>query len=404
MPIFHYEALNPQNKVVKGTFEAVDDNFAAKELRSRKMMIISLNEQEEEEEKKDANISHGFGGIKKREILGILKQLASLIASGISVAPALHTLEEQTNKKKLKYILRDIYNIVEEGNSLSVALSRHEKYVNNMAINLVKAGEATGLVDNALFQAVDYLEKKEQLKKQVISSFMYPCVVMVITICVVIFLVLFVIPPLIPILEMNGGEMPPNTQFLIDITASVQKNYKQIILTVLGIVFIIYTFLRSSRGRLLFDRYSLKIPMFGSIRQINCIIQISRTLSLMLASGIGIVEALQRTQDTLTNTVYQIELSKIEKAVLSGQRLSEPIARSRYYFPPMVLSLIKVGEETGGIDSSLMSLANMYDDLLKDKVKLLNAMIEPFLIMLMAGMVGYVALALISGMLAGYGA
>jgi type IV pilus assembly protein PilC len=411
MPLFEYRALDARLKPVRGNIESGDLRTAGKMLRDRGLTLTALAEQSPTEPagntKPQGNaldFLSGFTWVKKADVISVLKRFAALTEAGVSVVAALEIVAGQMKKKKLSRILTAVKESVEEGMPLSNAMEKHPGAFSKMVTNLIQAGESTGLLDNSIRQAADYMQQRAALKKQLIAGFIYPGVVLVVTITVVVFLVVVVIPQVVPLLEMNGGELPWNTLLLIHMTEYIQKHYVPILTALGSIITAVLVTRQTESGRYFLDKHKFKLPLFGLIFQYSVVVQFSRTMSLMLESGISIIDSLKSTGNTIANRALKKTVDEMAAKVLAGEPLSEPIGQAKNIFPPMVESMVKVGEETGGIDAALLSVAQIFEEMLTEKVRALNALMEPVLILLMAGMVGFVAWALIAGMLAGYGA
>lgn len=410
MPKYSYNGINARYKYVSGFVQALTVREAASQLRQTGMTIITLQEEREvikqttSPKQSKGEISLSFNRIKGKDQVAIFRQMISLLAAGISIVPTIAILENQMTKKSVKRILGLIRLEVERGKPLSVAMEQYPRIFNKLVTSLIKTGESTGLLDEAILQIVEHLEKKQELKKQVIASLMYPMIVLLVTMGVVGFLVGSVIPKIIPLLEVNGAELPWNTLALMSATEYLQNNWYNLLIKLVVSVVGIILLRKIPVVRYYSDRYKLRLPLIGPILKYSAIVSFTRTLSILLASGVSIVTALRETANTISNKAVKKVISEIAESVLAGETFSNPIKKAAWIFPPMVESLIKIGEETGSIDSSLKTIASFFQELLAGRIKTMNTIIEPFLILLMSGLVGFVAWGLIGGMLAGYGA
>ncbi|AFS78288.1 type IV pilus assembly protein/type II secretion system protein F [Gottschalkia acidurici 9a] len=411
MQKFKYRALDKNYKTVSGVVMADEMSAAATCLKERGLTIMDLSEDKELEVKPNVNKDlekqdglGGFGFIKKTDILMVIKQLASLISSGISVVPAIGIIESQIKKKKLKNILRKIKTDVESGRTLSDSLSKFPKYFDEMTTSIIKTGEETGLLDDSLMQVSIFMEKGSQLKKRIILSLIYPSIVLIVSIGVIFFLALAVIPKIIPLITMSGGSIPWNTQLLIDIAEFVRDNIKGIAIVSIIIVLIVIGLVVSKLGKYHIDKYKTYIPLIGTIFKYSAIITFSRTLSILLNSGVSIVQALKSTSDTITNLAIRESINNMADSVIKGENLSDSMKREQAFFPIMVESMIRVGEETGRLDNSLKTLTDMFEEMLDDRIKTMNSLIEPLLLFFIATVVGFVAVGLIAGIMSSYNA
>ncbi len=411
MARFKYSVLDINLKNISGIIIADSMTRAAASLKEKGFTITSLKKEEDnslilkDENKKDPPpAGRTFGFIKAADKILILRQLATLILSGISVVPALKILEKQTQKKKLKQVLNKMINNIESGVALSQAMAEFPKIFNKMVTSIIKTGEETGLIDESLKQVALYLEKKSELKKQIVSSVIYPIIVLVMTVGVVLFLAFYVIPQLIPFIEMAGGNIPWNTQLILDFADFLQSHYQKMLIFIVTLSLGILISLKSKEGKYYIDKYKMKIPVIGLIFQYAAIINFTRTLSILLESGVSIVQALRSTSEVVGNELVRRAINNLAEGVLGGENLSELIKKEEDLFLPMVNSMIKVGEETGAVDNALQTLTDMFNDLLNARIKMMTALMEPFLILFMALIVGFVAWGLIAGVLSSYGA
>lgn len=415
MPQYKYQAIDDlSGKIIKDTVSAEDISGAAVLLRERGLGIISIDNNPVKEDlpavKENTSapeftlddILLYFSRVKKTDITLFLKQMASLIAGGVSVVESLSVLEQQATNRGLKKLIGAIRNDVEAGWPLSAALEKFPKKFPRLVISIIKTGEASGLLDEAMNQVVGYMEASAALRRQVLTAFFYPSIVLVVTIGVVFFMTGFVIPKIMPFIQMQGGQVPWNTQLLMDISSYVQENLGNIALGMLVSVILLAVLYKIPFTGALIDRYKMVLPVFGGIFQCGIMAHFSKTLHLLLSSGLPIIEALRATAETISNRAVRQTLTAMSEAVLGGLNLSETMKKAGILFPPLVVTAIKVGEETGNIDRSLQMVNEMYSDLLQRKIKAMTAMIEPVLIIFLGGVVGFVVWGMIAGILAGY--
>ncbi|MCL0028285.1 type II secretion system F family protein [Peptococcaceae bacterium] len=415
MPQYKYQAIDDlSGKIIKDTVSAEDISGAAVLLRERGLRIISIDNNPVKEDlpavKENASapeftlddILLYFSRVKKTDITLFLKQMASLIAGGVSVVESLSVLEQQTTNRGLKKLIGAIRNDVEAGWPLSAALEKFPKKFPRLVTSVIKTGEASGLLDEAMNQVVGYMEASAALRRQVLTAFLYPSIVLVVTIGVVFFMVGFVIPKIMPFIQMQGGQVPWNTQLLLDINSYVQENLGNIALGILVSVILLAVLYKIPFTGALIDRYKMVLPVFGSIFQCGMLVHFSKTLHLLLSSGLPVIEAVRATAETISNRAMRQTLTAMSEAVLGGLSLSETMKKAGILFPPLVVTVIKVGEETGNIDRSLQMVNEMYSDSLQRKIKTMTAMIEPVLIIFLGGVVGFVVWGMIAGIMAGY--
>ncbi|AEG58753.1 type II secretion system F family protein [Desulforamulus ruminis] len=411
MPQYVYEAMDPAGKAARGTITGNSLSEAGGELRRKGFIITNLREQEAEKvrEEKARSFSLNLDDIlakvtrvKQDEVILFLNQLAAMITAGVSIVNALSILEKQSTNKRFKKILSAVRQDVEAGNSLSEAMVQFPKIFPQMITSLLRTGETSGLLDKAMVQVAHYMEERQVLKRQITSSAIYPAIVLLASLGVLYFMVSFVIPNMAPFLEMMGGDLPWNTKLLIYISDNISANLDKVGMVVGGLVAVVLMAYKIPQTRLLIDRYKIKIPLVGSIFQYGLIVSFAKTFSILISSGVSIVEALKCTRDTISNKALVGDLDKIIEKVLYGENISDPLLASRSFFPPMVGNMVKVGEETGFVDTSLLTVSGIYEKMLQLKIQRMTSLIEPILLIVMGGMVGFIAAALIGGIISSY--
>ena len=407
MPVYQYIAINRQGQNISGTGEFTGREAAAAALRNDGLLVTEITESRD----------HGPAGgkyskspldyisiITSADIVMFFRQLASLITAGVTLSNALLLLERQTAKRRFKKIIRRVREDIEGGASFRDALGKHPRVFAKLVLGMVQAGESSGALDVVLQRIASYLEDRADFRTQVISSFMYPSIVLVVSVVVVIFLVGFVIPKFVPIIMGFGGELPWNTQFLIDLTEWF-GDYGWYLGGAVGagIAGFVLSYLYVPPVTYLVDRYKLKIPVIGSIFRYSMVVQFARNLSTLIRSGVNLTECLEIVRQTVGNSAAKRVIKTMERRILRGEALSGPIRSADKIFPVMVADMVAVGEEIGNIDSTLDVAGDIHEKMLQTKVKRMNALIEPLMMIVLGGIVGFVAWALISGVLAMYG-
>ncbi len=398
MPIYKYSAIDGKGIMSQATMVASNHSAVASSLIAKGMTPVAISEAEEGETSfKDA--FNKFGMVRLREIVLFLRMMSILIASGITITEAIAVLHEQTINRKFKYVLGEVKMMIEGGVSLSDALSRFPRIFPDITVNVIRAGETGGMLEKIMMTLVVYMEKRAALKKALLRSFMYPSVVMVVAIGVVIFLVVFVIPKFSMLLK--GSRMPWNTQFLLDLSELITKNAATLVMAVMGIIALTITLFVVRESRNFIDRHKIRVPVFGLIFQLGLIVQFSRTLGSLLASGIPLVEALTATKGTLSNVAAQIAIASASEKVAAGEQLSVVLADTGI-FTSLMISMVRIGEQSGNMDQQALLVADLYEQQLEDRIAVMSSMIEPMLIIFLGGVVGFVAWALVAGMLSMY--
>jgi type IV pilus assembly protein PilC len=348
--------------------------------------------------KKELNINIPFlerKTIKPKTLMIFTRQLATLIDSGLPLLRGLTVLGKQEPDPVLRKTIGRLADTVQGGSTLSDALSQHPKIFNKLYVNMVKAGELGGVMELVLVRLADFQEKAQKLKNKVVSAMFYPIIVLVIAVAIMAFLLVYIVPKFEQIFEdMLGGQpLPALTQFVIGVSQLVQNQWYLIIGVV--VVFIIVYKVASGRakGRAVIDAIKLKIPLFGDLIKKGAIARFSRTLGTLVTSGVPILQALNITRDTAGNVVLSNAIQDVHDSVKEGESIVSPAEKSGI-FPPMVVSMIDVGEETGQLPEMLLKIADVYDDEVDNTVAGLTSLLEPIMIVFLAVVVGTIVIAL----------
>ncbi len=398
MPLYRYSAMNERGEIQRSTLVAADPSAAAASLAGRGLSLLQLQETDDEATDFSASLAR-MGRVRQREVIIFLRMLGALIGSGITITEAISVLHAQTTGRRFRAVLEDIKTHIEGGISLSEALAQYPRLFPDIAINMVRAGESGGILQETLDSLVVYLEKKAALRRTVIRAFIYPSIVLFAAIGVIIFLVTFVIPRFLALLQ--GRSLPWNTQLLFDLSQFLIHYHMPIIAGVLGAVAVTVMLFSMQASRQVIDRYKILIPILGPVFRFAVIVQFTRTLASLLQSGLPLVESLRLTNATLSNQALQTALDNGLNKVVGGEPFSETI-RAMPIFTSLAAALFRVGEQSGSMDDSARLLADIYEAQLEDRVTLMSSMIEPALIISLGGIVGFVAWSLVAGMLSMY--
>jgi len=404
MAQYKYTAIDPSGKSVSGALAAGDISEAGAALRKRGLAITLLGERESAEGNEPGmDLLTMLGRVGKSDVVLLFRQLASLLASGVTVVAALQVLEKQAEKRRLRYVLSNLRKGVEAGNPLSDAMAGFPRQFPIMITSIIRAGEMSGLLDDALDRIATQLEESAAFRTQVITGFIYPAVVMTATLAVSAFLVGYVIPRVVPFLKAGGARLPWNTKLLLDVSDFLQGNFAYIGYGVLGAVTLIFLFRRTDIGRYNVDLYKMRIPLIGPIFRLSAVVQFARTVGTLLASGIPVLESLKAARETVNNAAVRHTIDGMVARVTAGESLSVPIENATGVFPPMLAAVVRVGEETGNMDRALTLAADIHQKMLQTRIKRMNSIIEPALTVILAGLVAFVAWSLIAGMMSMYG-
>ncbi|MBV9127188.1 MAG: type II secretion system F family protein [Verrucomicrobia bacterium] len=426
MPKFNYVALDARGQESTGLIEASSTNEAVGQLRQAGYFPTSVSEDGKGPSnavaKRNASAPAGkapaaskkavaapkvkgpkpvkkgkIGGkVKQKTLMIFTRQLATLIDAGLPLLRGLTVLEKQERDPGLKATTAKLAESVQGGSTFSESLAQHPKIFNKLFINMVKAGELGGVLEIVLIRLAEFQEKAQKVKNKVKAAMIYPIVVLCIAVTIVSFLTIFIIPKFEQIFKdmLNGKPLPALTQWVLDVS-HLALSYWYLIIGAVALIVFGYSFAISRpAGRAAMDRLVLGLPMFGDLVRKSSISRFARTLGTLVTSGVPILQALNITRDTAGNQVIANAISKVHDSVKEGESIVQPLEASSGIFPPMVISMIDVGEETGQLPEMLLKVAEVYDDEVDNAVAGLTAMMEPVMIVFLAVIVGTIVVAL----------
>jgi type IV pilus assembly protein PilC len=391
MSTFAYKALDPTGSTVQGEIEAEDKMAVASQLRSRGLIVVDIDEQ---------NVGGGdlferFRKVKADELTIMTRQFSVMVSSGMSMLRALYVLEEQQENPKLKDAVSNVRKDVEAGLSLSDALRRHPDIFNELYVAMVQAGETGGILEETLKRVADQLEKDASLRRQIKSAMIYPIVIFTFAGIVVIALVAFLVPVFEGVFKDFGGSLPAITQVTVTFSHLVTGKPYVIIGVTVGIVWAFRRWKKSERGHEQWDRLKLRFPFkIGDVVQKVALARFSRTYSALIAAGVPMLEAIEITGRTSGNIVVEKAMDAVHESVRNGGTISAPMRTEPDAFPGMVVQMVAVGEETGALDTMLSKIADFYEDEVEAAVKALTSILEPIMIIVVGGIVGFVVIAM----------
>jgi type IV pilus assembly protein PilC len=390
METFVFRALDFAGAISKGEVEADSKQAVADQLKGRGLIVVDISSKHRS---KELNIVL-FERVKAADLTIMSRQLATMVASGMTLLRALYVLEQQTDSPPLKAAIVSARKDVEAGLPFSTALARHPKVFNQLYIAMVASGETSGRLDDALLRVADQLEKDDALRRQVKSAMIYPAVIVSFACIILVALITFLVPVFENVFKEFGGKLPPITQFTVNLS-HLMKN--QWYLLIGGVVLVVVGFKRwksSSWGRPQWDRLRLKIPFkIGTVVQKVALARWSRTLSSLVAAGVPILQALDITGKTAGNAMIERAMLDVTASVKSGGTITAPL-KDAPIFPVMVVQMVGVGEETGALSTMLSKVADFYEDEVATAVKGLTSLLEPVMIMLVGGIVGFIVIAM----------
>ena len=383
MARFKYSGRD-RTKKRSGTVTAGSKREALEKLREEGIRTTEIMEVPETWLTKDITIGNP---VKLQHLVIYLRQFATLLKAGVSVVDSTKILAKQTDSKALKKALLDIEAELREGIQLSEATAKHSKIFSPMYINMVKAGEAGGNMDETLERLAEHYEKQHNTRQKVIAAISYPAVIAVLAILVVIFLLVFIVPTFVGMFEDFGGELPAITQFVLAASEFMQSFWWLILLLLVGVIAGLSAMKNNKQTKYYLDIAILRMPIFGKMMQKAVLARMTRTLSSLFSSSVPILQALSIVEKVVENEVIGRVVRESRDALEIGQSMTGPM-KNHWAFPPLVTQMIAIGEETGSLDAMLGKVADFYEKEVETSTDQLKSLIEPIMIVILAGLVG----------------
>jgi type IV pilus assembly protein PilC len=382
MPTFTYSARNITGELQSGEIDLKDKDEVIGYLRKQRLIPLKV------EQKQSSFQIPGLGGsISTRDIVIFTRQFATMINSGLPLVQSLDILARQSENKALRKVIEEVLYDVESGQTLADAMRKHEKAFPELYVNMVAAGEAGGILDTILLRLAVFLEKADALKRKIKGAMIYPGVILTVAAGAVAVLLIFVIPTFQSMFASAGIELPGPTQFVIFLSETLQAKWWAFVIAIAMFVFGIQRLYKTPSGQLMLDRLLLTLPILGPMQRKAAIARFTRTLGTLVSSGVSILDGLEITAKTSGNRVLHDAIMESRSSIAGGETISEPLKKSGV-FPPMVVSMINVGEQTGGLDEMLSKIADFYDEEVDAAVEALLAAMEPVMIVFLGVVVG----------------
>jgi len=399
MATYNYVAKDALGKVITGTSEAENEQILVRRLREKGYWVQKVNAARAAAPRQAQAAASGgsmaaFSRVSGRDLAIFCRQFATMIDAGVSLVRCLAVLEEQSGSARLRQIIREIQGAVESGETLSRALSRWPRVFSRLFVGLVRAGEVGGVLDETLNRLATFVEENERLRRKVKSAMTYPALVLVFALIIVIGMVTFILPQFVAVFtDLGIKELPVTTKMLIQFSNFLTTKWYMLIAGVVlsFVVFSQYTHTRI--GKRHWDWVKLKIPIFGKLNHKIAIARFSRTLSTLLASGVPILQALETVAGAVDNEIIGDAVMAARAAIREGEQIGDPLQRSGM-FPPMVVQMVAIGEETGSLDAMLSKIADFYESEVDTTLASLTAALEPLLIVLLGGAVGFIVISM----------
>ena len=390
MITFAYQARDTSGKMISGIQEGMNEENAINTLMGRGLMVLSI------QQKATSKITRGKIKVSSTDLVIFTRQLATMVDAGLPLVGALTALFEQADPKKqagLRRVIGEVSASVQDGSTFNESIAKHPHIFNRLFISMVKAGESGGMLAEVLDRLAGFLEDSERLRKKVKSAMTYPVIVISIALAITTFLIVKVVPVFGSIFADFGAKLPAPTQFLIDLSDFIRSFWYIIIGVIVGVFYAIRAWLKSKSGTETWDRWKLKLPVFGTLTHKICMTRFARTFAQLLRSGVPILEVLQIVGDTSGNSVITNALRGVSSDVEKGEHLTAALGRQSI-FPPMMLRMVSAGEATGKIDTMLEKMADFWDEEVEATLAALTSLLEPLLIVVLGIIVGGIVIAM----------
>ena len=392
MATYAFKALDLAGASAKGEMEAGDKQAVAAQLRSKGLIVIDI---EEQKAASAGDLLARWKKVKSDDLVIATRQLSTMVNSGMSLLRSLYVIEEQTESDKLREIWIDVRKDVEAGLSLSDSLGKHPDVFNDLYVAMVQAGESGGILDSTLVRVATQLEKDAALRRQIKAAMIYPAMIGGFAFVVLFALVAFLVPVFETIFKDFGGDLPAITKFTVWLSHMFTQRWYVMFGTFFAVVWLFRKWKGTERGRMQWDRLKLKFPMkIGTIVQKVALARFSRTFSGLIAAGVPMLEAIEITGKTSGNKVVEKAMDEVRESVKKGGSLTEPMTRVPEAFPVMVTQMIGVGEETGALETMMTKVADFYEEQVEAAVKALTSILEPVMIVIVGGIVGFIVIAM----------
>ncbi len=393
MAIFKYSAKDGTGRVVSGVIEADTDAMVVDKLREMGFFITNLDRQVERGDV--LQYFQQFMGVGLKDLAIFSRQFATMVNAGLALVRTLSILEAQSSNKRLREIVAQLRQDVEAGRTLSDSMAKHPKAFSPLYVNMVKAGETGGVLDEVLDRVAVYLEKEQALRQKIKSALMYPVLLTVAALGGLFFMTIVILPQFENLFrELGGsGELPLPTQIAMAFSAGLRKYWYIFLGGTAVFIYVLRRYLKTPAGRARYDRFKLKMPVLGELNRKIVVARFTRTLGTLISSGVPIMQALEVVSKAIDNTVIGDAVESVRSSIREGQSIAIPLQFSGV-FPPMVVQMTKVGEETGALEQMLEKSADFYDVEIETMVAGLTSMLEPILIIFMGVIVGAMVISL----------
>jgi general secretion pathway protein F len=393
MPLFDYQGINAAGKTLKGNIESESPKSARLRLKKQGLMVTHIQERTTSSKASGSPFSF-IGSIKAEEVAMMIRQLASLVKANIPLVDALTAVIEQIEGVKLKTVMSQVREAVNEGIALSRAMTQHPKVFDHISINMTEAGESSGTLALVLVKLADLKEAQVRLRRKVTGAMLYPGLMAVVAVGVLIGIFTVVIPKLQGVFKSMKKKMPPLTEFLIQMSDFLVAHWLTLVIGVIAFVFLFLRYITTTKGREWWDGFKLKLPVFGKLFRFIAVTRFSSTMSTLLASGVPILTSMNIARNLVGNVLIERAIENARNNITEGQSIAEPLRRSGE-FPPLVIHMISIGEKTGELPEMLKNVALSYEEQVNTAVESMTGLLEPAMIVFMGITVGTIVVSIV---------
>ncbi len=391
MPVYNYKAINDKGETVRGAISAESVKIASDRLRKGGIYLSSIKEASGS---RRSSVSLPWNRVSVSELAVMTRQFSTLISSGLPLEVSLVALYEQTEDQKLKGILSQVRSRVSEGSSLHAALEEHGSAFSDLYVSMVRAGEASGTLDVVLGRLADFLEKQLELTSKIRGAMIYPAIMFVVGLGVLVFMMTFVIPKVADIFEASNKALPFITVVLIGASDFLRENFVFLLIFLAVVFFFARRYVKTPSGKKVYDRVSLRIPVFGKMSSKVMISRFTRTLATLLSSGIPLLESIRVSESVMGNSLYVDNIRDVRVRVAEGAAFGGCLGQTGI-FPPLMVRMVSVGEEAGKMEVMLSKVADMYDTEVDGMLATLTSLLEPVMILIMGVVMGFIVFAIL---------
>jgi general secretion pathway protein F len=398
VPLFEYKGVGQAGKAAKGVIEADSSKTARIRLKQKGIFTTEIKEKSTEKSKeKKTGISSG-GGVKMKHLVLMIRQLSTMVKARIPLDEALSALVEQTEDHRLKSVLSQVRESVNEGKSLAEACNRFPRIFSPIFVSMIRVGEVSGNLDLVLNRLAKFTENQYELRNKVIGAMAYPAFISVAGIGITIFLFAFAIPKITEVFAGSKMALPTITVVMINISDFVSRYWLPLILSMVGTFFLFKWYTSTKKGREWWDAVSLKIPVYGKLKRMIAVSRFARTLSTMIGSGVQLLDAIDIVKEVVDNAVIRKALIQSRESISEGHSIAGPLKASGQ-FPPILTHMIAVGEKTGELEEMLNVVSDSYDGQVDNAINSMTRLLEPLMIVVMGGIIALVAVSIFLPML-----